>query len=70
MALSAKTLRDLQYLADGRSPVGDGTQALALAVLELLDRTVITGTDTGLRTPPDALAPAPDVPGAAQTDPR
>ena len=57
MALSDNTLRDLQYMADGRSPVGDGTQALALAVLALLDRVGITAKDTGLRVPPD---PDPD----------
>ena len=44
-------------MADGRSPVGDGTQALALALLTLLDRAGITAKGTGLRVPPD---PDPD----------
>lgn len=51
MPLSDKTLRDLQYMADGRSPVGDGDQAVALALLELLDRVGITDKGTGPREP-------------------
>lgn len=50
MALTDNQLRDLQYLADGRSAVGDGAQALAQAVLELLDRVGVTDKETGKRT--------------------
>ena len=50
MALTANQLRDLQYLADGRTAVGDPMQAIGAALLELLDRAGLTDTATGKRT--------------------
>mgnify|MGYP001568134264 FL=1 len=50
MPLSEATLRDLQLMADDRTPVGDGQKALALAVLEILDRLALTDTSLGPRT--------------------
>ena len=69
MALSDAVLRDLQYMADGRSPVGSGEQALALGILEVLDRLRVTDKAAGLRRPPDLVPAAPDLPGAGTTDP-